>query len=409
MARRQELDLAQEVLDHAVPEKAAGGAAGGCADPGGDFGVLLEEADVPRCLGGVCRLQNDAVLQMDRVVLARSSGHDDRARGHRLQADEAERLVTGVGEHGVGGFEEKAQQGQRHERLHVQDVRPRRVAEGSHAVGEGRPAHGDVPNEQPETARALQHLSLMGLDASQREEHGVVPARLQVGDGLHRHQPALVGIPASHLGQHHRLLQAAPEPGHLALVGPLQQASGNAVGDDQGVHAATPHQVLHVAAHGRDGADVAEPPPVDALEAHRVVGVPEEQRPGPSPGLVQQIRDAAGRLRGVPLLSHDHHELARLDRGAREVLDHERGRRLVEVVQLRLLALVDPARVVLADPLTPPVQDEPAARGHLRRAGMGVADEHHVGAEAGGGQRAREPGDPHAEASCGGVAVRSFE
>ena len=156
-----------------------------------------------------------------------------------------------------------------------------------------------------------QHLRAVRLHAAPDDRGDVVPAPLLLGQGVHGHVPALVGAEAADLEDQLAPGEGGPQAGDQLRVGALDPVAGDAVGDHERVDGPVPHHVLHVAGDGGDLRAEVEPAPVDAVEAHDVVGVPEQD------GLVadalgpQAVGELAGGVGGVPLLGQDGGEAAR--------------------------------------------------------------------------------------------------
>ena len=77
------------------------------------------------------------------------------------------------------------------------------------------------------------------------------------------------------------------------------------VGNDQGVHTALVHQVLHVATDGGDDRARSEPTPIDAVEPKDIVGIPEEGHLISYLLAPQQPVKVEHGINGVPLLCQD--------------------------------------------------------------------------------------------------------
>ena len=232
---------------------------------------------------------------------------------------------------------------------------------------------------------------------------------LQLRHGFHGLVPPLVGVPPGHLAQDGVRSYGLPQLLHHLVVRVSKQAPRNAVGNDQRVYPVLPHDVLHVAADGGDRGGVAQPAPVDAVKGEGIVGVPEQHRVVPQPVLPENVADTAHHLGGVPLLSQDHHQLARGRGRLHHVVLHEVRDGLVEITELVLLAIVHAVRMVPADPLTPAVQDQLAVLPQLFSRAVGIADEEQVRGVTLARQRRRQVVHAHTEAAGRGVAVRTFK
>jgi hypothetical protein len=87
----------------------------------------------------------------------------------------------------------------------------------------------------------------------------------------------------------------------------------------------------------------------------------------------------------------------------------EPGDRLVEVVELLVLSLVDPIRVVVADPLAPAMKHQLAFVANLISGVLRVADKDEVGLVTGSGEAITEVAYSDTQAARQGIAVRPLK
>src|SRR4051812_12981755 len=120
-----------EAVDDVVPGVAGGGGATFAAEGGGEIGMGSEEVEAGGQLLSVGGLDGDPVLEGADVVLAGGAGDRDPFAGHDLEADQAERLAAGVGEDGVRGAIEGAEELLRDKEADVEDVRVGGAGEGA--------------------------------------------------------------------------------------------------------------------------------------------------------------------------------------------------------------------------------------------------------------------------------------
>src|SRR5208337_3522249 len=123
-AEAQEVEAGQEEsLDDLGPGVVLGGRATCAANgpyPRRTSLELLEQADE---LARIRRLEHKGIAAGDRVVLTGDARTGDSARGHRLKAHQAERLVATVREHAVGAAEQHSAALGIERGLQVHDVR----------------------------------------------------------------------------------------------------------------------------------------------------------------------------------------------------------------------------------------------------------------------------------------------
>ena len=97
---------------------------------------------------------------------------------------------------------------------------------------------------------------------------------------------------------------------------------------------------------------------------------------------MEKVTDAAHLLGGLPLLTQDSHQLALGYRRCCDMFHYIGGEGPVEVAKLALLPIVDAVGVILAYPLTPAVQDQPAALAYFLPGEFRIADEEDMDREA---------------------------
>ena len=97
---------------------------------------------------------------------------------------------------------------------------------------------------------------------------------------------------------------------------------------------------------------------------------------------MEEVADARHRLGGLPLLAQDSHQLALGYCRCCDMFYYIGRERLVEVAELALLAIVDSVGVILAYPLTPAMQHQPAALAYFLPGELGIANEEDMDREA---------------------------
>jgi len=206
--------------------------------------------------------------------------------------------------------------------------------------------------------RVVQHLERMWFDTAPYHQRDVAPQLTFHGQGVDGHVPALVGAPASDLEQQFLPTDGPTQPQYRFVRRTHDPLERDAVGYHERVDPPAPHHVLHIPGDRGDLATVAEPGPVDAVETHDVVGVPQDDRAIPETSRPEPVGDKAGRVRGVPLFSEHGGEHAFLRRGLHEFVDHEARHGGVPLGQFGLLGFVDAAPMVSGEPLAPAVEGE---------------------------------------------------
>ena len=242
------------------------------------------------------------------------------------------------------------------------------------------------------------------------DQAGRHPAFAQAVQSLDRGQPALVRVHAPEL----------EEPGGIPNGGAngvtrldadrLKQLRRDTVGNHLRVHAVGPHLGLYVAGHCGELRHVSQPIPVDAVEGHVVVGVPEQDGRVANAQEMQRVAEPGKGVGGVPFLGNDRHAPpgaeGRLDNGLRDKGWH----RILVVMNLRDLVGIGAFRMGGADPLAPAMEMQPAVLARFRAGQARIADEDQVRVEAVLGQRSGELGDAHAQSAGLRVGlVWSFE
>src|SRR5271166_7002090 len=102
-AEAQEIEPGQEeALDNLAPGVLLGSRATRAANGLCLRGAGLESLEKADELARVRSLEHKGIAAGDRVVLTRDPSARNPARGHRLEAHQAERLVAAVCEHAVG-------------------------------------------------------------------------------------------------------------------------------------------------------------------------------------------------------------------------------------------------------------------------------------------------------------------
>ena len=59
--------------------------------------------------------------------------------------------------------------------------------------------------------------------------------------------------------------------------GRISASVGRPLGDDQRIHSPPLHQLLHVAAHGRDDRRVGQSAPIDAMKGEGIIRIPQDR------------------------------------------------------------------------------------------------------------------------------------
>ena len=249
----------------------------------------------------------------------------------------------------------------------------------------------------------------MWLAAAAHQQLDTASAALELRGRGHRHQPPFVRVEAADLEPEVIGGGGRPEGRDDSLVGLDDRLARDAVRDHDRVLAPLPHPVLHVAAHRGHGGREVQREPVDAVEAERVVGVPQHHRTVAQAAVEQRVGDELHRPGGMPLLAEDDDLLSLRGRGLDDVADQARRKAVVPVANLALLPVVDPAGVLGRDPLAPAAEMKPSVFDVLFARHVGVATEIEVCRIAHARERARETFLPDAEPAGLAVLVWSLE
>src|SRR5579859_506941 len=258
-------------------------------------------------------------------------------------------------------------------------------------------------------AGMTQNLAAMWFNAAPDDHGHGLAAIFQARGSLNCHHPSFVGIKAPDLKEDQPLWIAllrdlAQELGFVFWDW-FQEAAWDAVGDNQRVDAPTPEPVFHIATDGEYRGAVVQSAPVDAMQGHQAIDIPDHQHPMPQVVPVEQIGDAAHDLCGVPVFAHNDDELSLADSRFNDLLIDMRGHTLIIIVDFGFFAVVDAAQIVFADPLAPALQDEFATHALLDSRFGGVAHKNQVGRITKPGQCLGEFGDARPQSACGRVDI----
>jgi hypothetical protein len=145
------------------------------------------------------------------------------------------------------------------------------------------------------------------------------------------------------------------------------------------------------------------------MEGVGIVGVPEHHDLVADTIIVESIAEAAHRLGSVPLLSQDDHVLPLSQRWLDHTVLDKPGNGLVEIGELVALPVIDPSGVILANPLTPPMQDEFPSPANLFSRSRGIANEKKMRGKAQLRQRAGQVLDSGAKSPSHGIWIGAFK
>ena len=318
--------------------------------------MVGQVGDVGDDLSPVVGLDDHRVFERFRILLPGGAHERHPARRHRLQADQAKRLVAAVGQSRRRRRVQHRQQVIREKRRDIPDVGVGVLLQGPGQAGDILDPGGQRGHPKAALRGKLEHLAAERFQAAPDQHPGRHAALLQLRHGRHRLVPSFIRAEAPDFEEKRRRVDRRPYRPHLGLADPGHHRPRNAVRDDDRVHPPAPHDVLHVAADRQQGAGERQLTPVDAVEREMVVGVPEQQATIAQPGEVERIRDQRHGVSDVPFLAQDDHCVSPRDRRLDEVFDHGVGKAAVEVRHLVVLAVVDAHRMVAADPLTPAMQ-----------------------------------------------------
>src|SRR5229473_6303824 len=398
----REFDPKEKLLDHLLPRVSARGHAAAPAHGRRQAWALLDQAEGGHQLDRVVGLEDQRVAIRIGVVLARRAGDGKPTGRHYFEADQAERLVPGVGEHGVAGGVDHAEHGIAYVAREIDHISVGVLTKDGREPGRLRRCV-DVDDVEALVLRVADDLTAVRFATPAQHQSHPPSVPFDVAGRRHRHQPALVGIEAADLETEMIGGGSKLEVGHRLGVAVVDRFARDPVGDDDRVVATLPDLELHVAADRGDGGGERERGPIHAVEAEGVVGVPQDHDAIAKAAVVQRIRNEVHRPRRVPLLTHDHDVVAGLDRRPDHGVDEALRETRVPVADLLLLAVVDTAAMAPRDPLAPAPIDEPARLMALLPRQVGIATEIEVGLVAELGQRSGQA--LHADAEATGLAV----
>lgn len=315
--------------------------------------------------------------------------------------------MAAVGEHGVGPAEERAARVGIHVGGEAHDVRLAHLRERVDQARGPRCPDGPLDHLQPARPGRGQHLGAVGLGATSRHQQRPRALALELGDDLHALEPALVRVPARHLGQERAVAKRPTQRLDPRGIGPLEGVAAEAVGHDQGLCPEGPHAQLHVAAHGGDASDATELGKRHVVEAEDVVRVPQQRHAIAQARVDQEPVEREHRCSRLPFLGQNHRTPTGLQVGSQDATQEIRGKRGGVLGLLALLARVDSLRVMRAHPLAPAAQVQTAPELVSRK--LGRADEPQVGLQAGIRQRLGEPAHARGETAGSGVPIGALE
>src|SRR5207253_4858779 len=149
--------------------------------------------------------------------------------------------------------------------------------------------------------------------------------------------------------------------------------------------------------------------PIDAVKREMIVRIPEQQAAVAQASEIERVGDERHGVGDMPLLTEHDDGVAAGDRRL-DVIRNQRIRKAaVEVRHLVVLAVVDPHRVIPADPLAPAMDEEPPVQRAFIRRQAGVAHEEQVGLIAALGEGAGEFLHPHPQPAGLGVDIGALE
>jgi len=171
----------------------------------------------------------------------------------------------------------------------------------------------------------------------------VVARRAQLRHRLQPLGPAFVHRPARHLEKQQVLPHFCPHARGFAAADAFEEPPRNPIGNHLGFDAESLQLRAHEAAHGGDAVGVAQPLPVNAIQAVGVVRVPQQLGVLAQPGQVQLIGQLDRCLGGLPLFGDHDQALASSNCWLRDLLHDERRHRLGQVDAFVVLAVVGAA------------------------------------------------------------------
>ncbi len=373
-----------------------------------ELGAFLQQRKPGDELDRIACLEDDRVAVRVGIVLTGRAGDREAAGRHHLEADQAERLVPGVGEHRIArGVDERnhriAQEGREVDHVHVWVLaKERREAQ---RVGWS----GGVDQRQALAPRVVDHLAPVRLATAAHHQLHALPVALEICHRGYGHQPPLVRVETADLEADVIRIGRGSDGDHRGGIRVGDRRARDAVGDDDRVVAGAPHRVLHVAAHRRDRRSQLERRPIDPVEAERVVRVPEHHDAVPQAAAVQGVGDQAHGPRRVPFLAEHNHAAAAFDSRHDHIVDDARRQAGIPVAELALLAVVDAAPMLRGNPLAPASVMQLAPLVGLFSGQVGVTDKVEVRVEAKSREGTRQTLHSNTEAARLAVRIGSFE
>jgi hypothetical protein len=111
----------------------------------------------------------------------------------------------------------------------------------------------------------------------------------------------------------------------------------------------------------------------------------------------------------MPFFSHDNDFLATGNSRSDDLFNNILRNRSSKILQFALFSVIDPIGMIMADPLTPAMLEEPALRAGTDSLLLRVTNKKKKGLIPPPGQGHRQPTHPDPQPSGQGIAVRSFK
>src|SRR6266480_4268877 len=126
-----------------------------------------------------------------------------------------------------------------------------------------------------------QHISSMRLDATTHEKRHWIAALLETRHRFYGHHPTFIGIETTNFEEEDTLWVALAcnraNALHSLLIDGIHVSSRDAIGNHQRIDAELPHLMLHVFAYCTQRRDKTQTPPVDAMQRHQTIEIPEHE------------------------------------------------------------------------------------------------------------------------------------
>src|SRR6266436_3052115 len=263
---------------------------------------------------GIIGFGHNRILIRDGIILAGATRHSDTLSGHYFESDQAERLVTAVRQGRISSVINRTHKFFGEEETQVINISRTRMRHNIETLLQVRSTGRYILDLEADIISVAQHIGPVWLDTTTHKECDRVTAVFQACYGLDSHHPTLIGVEASNLKEEEvawiALVGNLLQPCHCCWIDRIEVAPGDTIGDHQRIHAILPQPVFHIFAYRTDGAYKAETPPVNPMQRHQAIEIPQYQGLLAHTEPAHYVRCPANCFGRLPVLAHDDNRFA---------------------------------------------------------------------------------------------------